>query len=104
MLSPFDKFLIISSILSICIAIAIVICFLIANKIYDRRIEESRRFCIQLEKIRAERKPSYSEEIIPIEISEQVRILRKELNFALDSLEILIAQENVNITLKDNYQ
>lgn len=52
-------------------------------------------FCIQLEKIKAERKPCDSEETIPIEIFEQVQQIRKEFDSALDGLENLIIKENV---------
>lgn len=96
MLTPFDKFLAMFSILSTCIGVAIIICYLIHIKIYERRIEESRRFCIQLEQLKAEKEPP----CIPIVVSEQVRKMRKEFDTAFDELEKLISKENVKYYLK----
>lgn len=83
----FNKILILFSIFCVCIGIAIVICFIIHTKIEDKKIEKTRRFCIQLEKLNAENKSPYMKEMMTDEIIREIRRIHSELDSVFDKLE-----------------
>ena len=68
MITIINNLLIVVSVLSICIGVAIVICYCIHIKTFDRRIEESRRFYEKMEKLKAEKNASCSEDIVPLSV------------------------------------
>lgn len=81
----FKEFLAVFSILVI--GIAIIICFIIYIKIEDRRMEETRRHCIQLTKLNAENRSPYMKKMMTDEIIREIRRIRSELDSVFDKLE-----------------
>lgn len=81
----FKEFLAIFSILII--GMAIIICYIIYLKIQDKRMEETRRYCIELTKLNAENKSPYMKEMMTEEIIREIRRIRSELNSVFDKLE-----------------
>lgn len=87
MLTSTDKFFIALTVLCVCVAIAILMCYVLYLHVEEKRTEKTRKYLIQLTKLNAEEKSPYMKKMMTDEIIREIQKIRLEINSVFDKLE-----------------